>query len=262
MTSNDPLGETNSILNSATSTGLASVWATMDKSPLIAKPYMLDLGAMMPDYNKMMSPLLGEISRSLKSAIEMAYPSDQLAGIQKMIIEASGITNVAKMVIDSQTQEMRGLYPSLNFLASSGLLQEQFQVPMTALTKSLAASVDTSYIHSVLADAIKFRAELAEQDLDDLTDDFFDNHPDLAESIEELPALYALSKTDRTAAIWFVRLAVMMAVTCVVLNINTDYPELEKIIAALGIGGGWEAGKKAGQATEKTLDKLPQKEAE
>lgn len=231
----------------------------MDASPLLAKPFMFDMGALMPDYNKMMSPMLADISKTLASAIEMAYPSDQLAGIQKMVIEASGVNNVAKMFLDSHTNMMRGLYPSIN-IAAGLALQEQFQSPIAALTKSLAASIDTSYINGVLADAIKFRAGLAEQDLDDLTDDFFENHPELAESIEELPALYALSKADRTVAVWFVRFAVMMAVTCVILNINTEYPELEKIIGALGLSGGWEAGKKAGEFTGKALDNLPQAE--
>ncbi|NHW45948.1 hypothetical protein HAV21_03425 [Paenarthrobacter sp. MSM-2-10-13] len=259
MTSNNPLSETNSVLNSATSAGLASVWATMDASPLLAKPFMFDVSSLMPDYNKMMSPMLADISKTVASAMDMAYPSAQLAGIQKMIIDASGVNNVAKMFLDSHTQMMRGLYPSLNIMAGLGL-QEQFQLPVAALAKSLAASIDTSYINGVLADAIKFRAEVAEQDLDDLTDDFFENHPDLAESIEELPALYALSKADRTVVVWFVRFAVMMAVTCVILNINTEYPDLEKIVAALGLSGGWEAGKKAGEVTGKALDKLPQAE--
>lgn len=259
MTSNDPLRETNSILSSATSTGLASVWATMDASPLLAKPFMLDMSSLMPDYNKMMWPLLADISKTVASAIEMAYPSAQLASIQKMIIDASGVNNVAKMFLDSHTEIMRGLYPSLNMVAGLGL-QEQFQLPVAALTQSLAASIDTSYINGVLADAIRFHAELAEQHLDDLTDDFFENHPALAESIEELPALYALSKADRKVVIWFVRFAVMMAVTCVILNINTEYPDLEKIVAALGLSGGWEAGKKAGEFTGKALDNLPRAE--
>ncbi|MDQ0869020.1 hypothetical protein QFZ70_001493 [Arthrobacter sp. V1I9] len=259
MTSDDPLSGTNSIVNSAASFDLSSVWSTMDASPLLAKPFMFDMSAIMPDYTKMMSPMLASISETVASAVKMAYPSDQLAGIQKMIIEASGVNNVAKMFLDSHAEMVRGLYPSVN-IAASFALQEQFQFPVTALTKSLAAAIDTSYIDSVLADAIKFRAEVAEHELDELTDDFFDSHPELAESIEELPALYKLSKADRTVVIWFMRFAVMMAVTCVVLNINTEYPELEKIIAALGIGGGWEAGKKAGEFTGKALDKLPQAE--
>jgi hypothetical protein len=259
VTSNNPLSETTSILNSDTSTGLASVWATMDASPLLAKPLMFDMSSLVPDYNKMMSPMLEDISKTVASAIEMAYPSAQLAGIQKMVIDASGVNSVAKMFLDSHMQMMRGLYPSLNMVAGLGL-QEQFQLPVAALTKSLAASIDISDINGVLADAIKCRAGLAEQDLDDLTDDFFENHPDLAESIEELPALYALSKADRTVVIWFVRFAVMMAVTCVILNLNTEYPDLEKIIAALGLSGGWEAGKKAGEFTGKALDNLPQAE--
>jgi hypothetical protein len=49
----------------------------------------------------------------------------------------------------------------------------------------------------------------------------------------------------------------MMAVTCVILNINTEYPDLEKIVAALGLSGGWEAGKKAGELTGMALDNMP-----
>lgn len=256
MTSRDPLRTTDSILTSATTTGLASVWGKMDTSPLLAKSFMFDISTLMPGYNKLMSPLFTDISKTMKTATAMAYPMEQMAGIQKMIIEASGVHNIAKVFMDSHTEMMRGLYPSFNVISSLGL-NEQLQSLIAELTKSLAAAIDTSYLNSILASAGTFRDELADQDLEELTDDFFENHPDLAESIEEIPALYTLSKADRTLVIWFVRLCVTMSFTCIMLNLSVENQELDAIIDALGISGGWAAGKKAGELTGKALERLP-----
>lgn len=260
MTSRNPLLPDNSVLTSAASTGMAGVWGKMDTSALIGKPTVFDMTTLMPDYSKMMEPLALQVSKSVASFISATY-TDQLASIQKSILRASGVNNISKMFLDSHNAMLRGMFPPISLVTSLGL-SEQFQSPISAITKSLAASIDTSYVDSILASAVTFRDQLAEEDLEDLTDDFLENHPDLAESIEELPALYTLSKTDRALVVWFVRICVTMTVACVLLNIEAEFPEVQRFIDVLGIGGGLAAGKKAGDVTEKVLDRLPQEEAQ
>lgn len=257
MTSSDPLRATNSILNVGTSTGVFKAWENMQMSPLVVKPFMFDISAVMPDYGKIMAPAMTEISKILANTVTVAYPKNHLDSILKMVVQSSGIEVVAKAVLASNAEMMRGFYPSVNVM--SGLFgNDQLRLPLAALTKSVVTSIDTSYLSDILATAATFSEELAEQDVDELTDEFFENHPELAESIEELPALYTLSAADRLQVIWFVRICVLMSVTCVMLNISVEHPELDSIIDALGISGGLAAGKKAGDLTGKALDKLPQ----
>lgn len=165
---------------------------------------------------------------------------------------------MAKSILTSHTEMMRGFYPSVNVM--KGLFaNDHLHSSLAALTKSVVTSIDTAHLSDILASASTLRDDLADEDLEEATEEFFENHPELAESIEELPALYALSKADRLLVIWFVRIYVTMTFTCIMLNISVEYPELDALIDALGISGGLAAGKKAGELTAKTLDKLPQK---
>ena len=125
------------------------------------------------------------------------------------------------------------------------------------MTSWFATSVDTSHIQEILASASTLMERLTDEDLEEI-DDFFETHPYLAETIEEIPALYTLSKTDRTLLVLFVRICVTMAVACIMLKIDADLPELQRVIDAFGSVGGWAAGKKAGEFTDKVLDDLPQ----
>ncbi|WP_427117269.1 hypothetical protein [Pseudarthrobacter scleromae] len=84
----------------------------------------------------------------------------------------------------------------------------------------------------------------------------------MAESIEEPPALATLSTAERHLIVWFVRIVVVMTITGFILNITEEYPDIDKIFAGLGIGGGLQAGKKASQFTGKVLYKLPQEESQ
>jgi hypothetical protein len=257
MTSSDPLRATNSILNVGTSSGVFKAWESMQVSPIFMKPLLFDIKAMMPDYNKVMSPFVNDIAKTLATSAAVAYPTDQLAGIQKMIVEASGVNNVAKMFMDSHNEMMRGLYPSPNFIGNLGL-NEQFQSPIATLTKSLASSMDTSYLNSILATAATYRDQLGEQELDELADEFFENHPDLSESLQESPALYALSRTDRRVVVWFVGIIVTLYVGSALLTVGTEYPELKALVDAFGLdaGGGLPAGLAAAKATDMALEKL------
>lgn len=47
----------NSILASAATAGLASVWGKMHTSALVGKPFMFDIASMMPNYGRLMEPL-------------------------------------------------------------------------------------------------------------------------------------------------------------------------------------------------------------
>lgn len=260
MTSRDPLLPDNSITTSAATAGLAGVWGKMDTSALVAKPFMFDIASMMPNYGKLMEPLGLQLSKSVAGYISAAYPG-QL--IQKTVLEASGVNNVTKMFMDSHDKMLRGMFPSMNVIAGLGLA-DQMQSSIGALTKSLASSVDGSDISSILANAATFRDRLEEENADELTDEFFENYPDLTEALEKSSALFALSIADRRLIVWFVGVIVTLYVGNALMHLGTDLPEVKAMIDAFGLdaGGGLPAGLAAAKLTDKALDKLPQAEAD
>jgi hypothetical protein len=261
MTSRDPLLPDNSILTSAASTGLAGVFGKMDAGPLVAKSFMFDMSSLMPDYSKLMEPLALQLSKSVASFVAATYPN-QMTGIQKMIVDASGVNNISKMFMDSHDKMLRGMFPPMNVIAGLGLT-DPLQSSIGALTKSLATSIDTSYVNSILANAATFRDRLAEEDYEELAGEFFENQPDLAQSIAESPALHALSTSDRRLIVWFVGIIVTLYVGNALLHIGTDFPEVKAMIDAFGLdaGGGVPAGLAAAKATDMALERLPQEEA-
>lgn len=261
MTYRDPLLPDNSILTSAASNGLTGVWGKMDASALVAKPFMFDMSSLIPDYNKLMVPIALQISKSVAGFVTTAYPN-QISGVQKMVLEAAGVNGISKIFLDSHDKMLRGMFPSMHVIAGLGLA-DQMQSSIGAITKSLAASVDTSHINSILANAATFKDRLAEEDCDELTGEFFDCHPDLTTKLEELPALYALSKADRRLIVWFVGVIVTLYVGNALMHIGTDFPEVKDIFDAFGLdlGGGAAAGGSAAALTNKVLDKLPQEDA-
>jgi hypothetical protein len=262
-TSKDPLLAKNSIFNAAASTGLAGVWAKMDTGPLVAKSFMFDMSGLMPDYGKLMEPLALQLSRNVAGFMAAAYPMEQLNSIQKMIIDASGVNSISKMFMHSHDKMLRGMFPPMNVITGLGLT-DPLQSSIGAITKSLATSLDTSYLNSILADAVKFSAQLPDQDFEELSEEFFENQPDLVKSIEAIPALQVPSTSDRRLIVWFVGIIVTLYVGNALLHVGTDFPEVKAMIDAFGLdaGGGVPAGLAAAAATNKALEKLSQQESE
>jgi hypothetical protein len=234
----------------------------MDTSSLIARPFIFDIVSMMPTCRELLEPLGLQLSKSVASYMSGAYPS-RLSGIEKVVLEASGVNSISKMFTDSHDKMVRGMFPSMNIIAELGFV-DQMHSSIGAITKSLALSVDTSNINSILANAATFRERLAEENYDELTDEFFENHRDLTATLEKSPALFALSIPDRRLIVWFVGVIVTLYVGTALLHLATDFPEVKAMIDAFGLdaGGGLPAGLAAAKLTDKALDKLPQEESD
>lgn len=222
-----------------------------------------DLSALGPHVFTTVAPALLEFSKNMASVLPDTLPVDQLAGNLQVLVRAPGMDIVRKSLLASHAESLKGLYSSLDVVALSALLP-QLQESLSIFAKNVAASVATSQVQSVLADATSLREKLGEQDVDELTDQFFASHPHLAESIEESPALYALSGADRRLIVWFIGIMVTLYVGSTLLNIGTENPELKAIIDAFGLdfGGGAPAGWAALKFADKALEKLPQEESE
>ncbi len=274
MSSNEAKGATPDILKINTAAGVPEAWLKMQESArMMNKAMMPDVNKMFPDMSKLAGPILtdstmhrmAELSQKMADVAALSIPTADLDRMQKLGAQASGLGSVARQISDNHAAISKMFDMSLATPKVLGF-DDQFQKSIAAMTSSLTMTIDTSRLQDVLATASAFKEEFAEQDIDELADEFFDNHPELADSIagsiEESGMLYALNKTDRALIIWFVRFCVTMTVACIMLNIDAELPELQRIIDALGLGGGWAAGKKAAELTGKALNKLPQEEAE
>jgi hypothetical protein len=240
---------------------ISEAWLEMQgpdyASEFAAKVKIPDMsGLVPPDYFQTLMPALTEMAKNMSAMVAVTFPREQLESIQKTFAQTSGLI-LRDSVYESYAEMMRGLTPALQSFAQATVVPD-IQASMSAMASSLATAIDTSRIQDLLASASALRNELADQDIDELTDEFFWSHPDLAESIDEIPALRVLSKAERNLVIWYVRICVTMTFTCILLNINMEHPQLDAFIGALGITGGLESGKKAGALTGRVLDKLPQ----
>jgi hypothetical protein len=218
-------------------------------------------GLIPPDYFQKVMPVLTDFAQNISTVAAVTFPKEQLASIQQTFVRASSVI-LRDSVYDSYADMMRGLTPALESFAKTTALTPDIQASMSAMTTSLAASIDTSHIQSLLATASAFTADLSEEDVNERVEGFFESHPDVAGSIEQSPVLYALSREDRRLIVWLVGIIVTLYVGTTLLHIGTDNPELKAIIDAFGLdfGGGLPAGVSVAAATNKALDKLPQEE--
>lgn len=207
------------------------------------------------DYIKSVMPAFTELSKTMSSVAAAAFPTHVLESMRVLAARTAELGQINNTFIENYAEMMKPLTQAINSLNIAPYAELQKSVAL--MSSTLAASIDTARMQDITARTAALREQFVDQDLDELTDQFFDEHPDLAESIEEAPGLLAFSKMERHLIVAYVRLVVVITITCFILNITEEYPEIDKILAGLGIGGGLQAGKKAAEYTRKVLDKLP-----
>lgn len=134
-----------------------------------------------------------------------------------------------------------------------------FENSLAALGATIASSLDSIFVQDLIDKADVFRAEIEALDIDERADELFGAHTALADSIEHLPMLVSLSQENRDLVIWFVRIAVTLYVTCLILNVSMENADLAAIVGAVGLSGP-AAGVAAGKGAKYLLEKLPAKE--
>ncbi|WP_394525614.1 hypothetical protein [Paenarthrobacter nicotinovorans] len=262
MSSNDAKGTPVDIVDR----GVADAWLKMHETSFMNKSLFPDYDALIPDMNKLAPSFLTdstmdrmtELAKKMLEVVAPTFMTQNLDPMQKLAAQTTGIERFARQLSDNQAAITKMLDPSLSAFKVMSY-DGRFQTSLAAMSSSFATSIDTSRIQDILASASTLMEGLTDEDLEEI-DDFFESQPDLAETVEELPVLYTLSKTDRALFILFVRVCVTMAVACIMLNIEAELPEVQRLIDAFVGIGGWAVGKKAGEITGKVLDKLPQAE--
>jgi len=164
-------------------------------------------------------------------------------------LERLGIDTKASL--DAPLLALASLPNMSNFYTSA-----QIGDSLAAIGAAVASSFGTMPAEDLVEQAGTFRAELDASDVDDHASELFQTHPELADSIEQLPMLVSLSPENRKLVIWFIRIAVTLYVTCLILDISMDNAELAAVIGAVGLSGP-AAGAAVSTGTKYLLDKIP-----
>lgn len=273
MSSNDATGATPNIMTINTNAGVPDAWLKMQESTRLMTAHMMpDASKMMPDMSKYAMPVLSdstlmrmaELTKQMADVAALRFPTEDLNRMQKLITQqTSGLDSFARQFAENQAALDKMLEPSRTMLKMASH-NDQIQKSIEAMASHFAAQMDTSRIQDLLATANTLRQGITDEEVDELTDEFYTSYPDFAESVEASPALWTLSKTDRMLIVWLVGIIVTLYVGNALLYIGTDLPELKAVIDAFGLdfGGGVPAGITAAAATNEVLKKLPQEEAE
>jgi hypothetical protein len=268
MSSNDAKSATPNIMSINTNAGVPEAWLKMQESTRrMTATMMPDPSRMMPDMSKYAMPVLtdstmarmAELTQKMADLAALSFPAEDLQRMQKLVTQqTAGLDSFARQFYDNQAALNKMLDPSLSALKIVSY-DDKLQKSTKAVASTFTASMDTSRIQDLLATATTLRQGLSDEDVDELTNQFFTTHPDFAESLEESPALVKLSRTDRRLIVWLVGIIVTLYVGNALLYISTDFPELKIVIDAFGLdfGGGVPAGIAAAAATNEVLKKLP-----
>lgn len=274
MSSNDAAGASKGIMSINTNAGVSDAWLKMQESNRRMTAHMMpDVSKMMPDMSKYAMPQvlsdstlmrMSELSKQMADVAALRFPVEDMNRLQKLVTQqTAGLDAFARQFAENQAAFDKMLEPSRTMLMMASH-NDQIQKSIEAMASHFATQMDTSRIQDLLATASTLRQGLTDEDVEELTDDFYTAHPDLAESVEASPVLWTLSKTDRMLIVWLVGVIVTLYVGNALLSIGTDHPELKAAIDAFGLdfGGGVPAGITAAAATNEVLKKLPQEEAE
>lgn len=226
----------------------------------ISKAYF---DALAPSVGSLVGPTFAASTMNIGSIIAQSIDT---RSIRSLIAASSPSSIIARQLAQSYESFGKQFAPSIAqmypVLQMAGLMGSdvELQKTISLLTSSVAQSIDTSFARNLLSQASTLRDELESDDFDDITADFFDQQPEVAASIEQLPFLVTLSTAERRLIVWFIGTIVAIYVTMGVVNISLDSEEFDALLGGLGIAGP-ASGVVAGKVTGKLLDKLPQAES-
>ena len=257
MIPEDRLMTVSSVLQGRFSTDSVSALASISVPEIPS--WITDITAATPGFGLSLQKLGLDATKLVNSTAISSIASAALLGDNYM-------SAMEKLGLDSMKSLDKPFAGGLDSVLSSGLDMGSlfkpdmlFEDSLAALGASVASSIDTNFMQDLIDQADMLKAEIEALDIDDRADELFNAHPGLTESIEHLPMLASLSQENRNLVIWFVRIAVTLYVTCLILNVSMENADLAAIVGAVGLSGP-TAGMTAGKGAKYLLDKIPTEE--
>lgn len=218
-------------------------------------------GALLESMSPTLTGIMGQPFINVTQSIgAIVLKEIDLSGISKLIAGMTQTPSFSKMIAEQYASvgAIGQALASIHKVQFESMYQNvDLQKAMTAFSGSFTQSVSSQNVNALLSQATSLQSILEDKpDVDEFAKEFFEEQPELAQSIEQMPFLIALSSTDRKLIIWFFTVVVAIYVTVGIIDITLDNPALGLTLGALGLSGPG-VGKQAAKATKKLLDRIP-----
>lgn len=214
--------------------------------------------SMRPSLMSLLGPQFTDMTSGIGSLVLKQFNG---LATSKLIGDMGSTLSISKMISDQYASSFGSLGKALAEMRRvqfDGMFQTaELQNAMLGFSRALTDTTGTRNVSSLLSQAASLQGILEDKpDIEQFATEFFEDQPELAESIEELPFLINLSSTERKLIVWFIGVVVSIYVTLGLLTLNRENPDLHSVLGDLGIAGP-AAGIAAGKGTKKLLDMLP-----
>ncbi|BAS17613.1 hypothetical protein AHiyo8_59160 [Arthrobacter sp. Hiyo8] len=164
-----------------------------------------------------------------------------VSGISKLIAGMTQTPSFSKMIAEQYASvgAIGQALANMHKIQFEPMYQSaDLQKAMAAFYRSFTHSVSTPNVGALLNHATSLQGILVDRpDVNEFAAEFFEEQPELAESIEQLPFLITLSSADRKLMVWFFTVVVAIYVTMGLSAIGSASPDLHSILGDLGVSG-------------------------
>ena len=155
---------------------------------------------------------------------------------KRLLVDLDGIQSAMKAV----SPESIGLPPGWDDMLST-------------VSKS---TFDARFFNNLLAQATELEDEVEAAHVEQTVQEFFENQPELANSIENLPIVQAtLNQEDRDKIVTFIRVLIFISAFCLILGVAAINPCVSAILSAAGLGA-MNAYEKSDVPVRRLVDKI------
>lgn len=168
-------------------------------------------------------------------------------------LEAYGIAFKASADHSRLLVDFNGINDALKFGAPESL-------GLTPVWKDVLESLALPTFDPSLLERLRTEAESLEEDLEadhveQSVQEFFENQPELAEDIDNLPVVQAtLNEEDREKVVKFIRMLIWICTFCIIYGVSTSNPVVA-VLAAVGVGANTVYGK-SGDHVRRPVDRM------
>lgn len=142
----------------------------------------------------------------------------------RLLVDFNGINDALKFV----TPESLGLTPGWKDVLASLALP----------------TFDPSLLERLRAEADGLEEELEADHVEQSVQEFFENQPELAEEIDNLPVVRAtLNQEDREKVVKFIRVIIWICTFCIIYGVSSSNPVVAAVLSAVGFGANTVYGK-------------------
>ncbi|WP_341392892.1 hypothetical protein [Arthrobacter sp. G119Y2] len=218
-----------------------------------------------PGYKNMVASINAATKFSEQHAALIAATEKQLEPARQMVTIAAAVNADPMLKAFDSTfklvENQKRLLVDLDGIQSAmkALSPESIGLPpgwddlLSAVSKS---TFDDRFFSDLLAHATELENEVEAAHVEQTVQEFFENQPELADSIDHLPIVQAtVNQEDREKIVTFIRVLIFTSAFCLILGVTPINPWIPAILSAAGLGA-LDAYKKSDAPVRRLVDKI------